>query len=396
MKALFLVLFFSLSLLFSFGQKDDLSFYVKNGAKNIKEMKCSDLGELWVTVPIPANVGDYDGFSVTIYLSTINYNLLCFFDKDKIKSKLVGKKSIDLFVLGPEGTAKTDFGDKTVYNDLCNTPRVKGIKNFEVVVTSYTQMIKEVQTITEWSEGQNAYITRQKPIWKEGEPVSKSKFTVIQTDMEEGVKDSKGNFIIKIPNLAQSEFQNFESNSSHVYSQITITDKSMGKNVKIKIVELNTQNLSFEQIIKDFEEWMNEKKVNPDIYYRGIISDNLKQNRRAKFNGVKDKTFSDFTIGSLTGKTITWYQSRQFVSDPGAQGSYLVPALYSKIYIFKNGEKAFLGFVYLEDIISSEGKKAAFGFKMKPEWFTVQFTDEEAINADKILVKVLESLKFLK
>lgn len=396
MKAHFLVLIFSLSFFLSFGQNDDLTFFVKNGAKNVKEMKCSDLGELWVSVPIPANVGTYDGFSVTIYLSSINYNLLCFFDKDKIKTKLVGKKTIDLFVLGPEGTVQTDFGDKTVYNDLCNTPRIKGIKNFEVIVTSYTQMIKEIQTVTEWDERQNAYITRKKPIWKEGEPVSKSKFTIIQTDLDEGIKDSKGNFIVKIPNLSQTKIQNSDKNSRFEKSQITLTDKSLGKDVKIRIVELNSQSMTFEQVIKDFEDWMNDKKVDADIYYRGIISDKLNENRRAKFNGVKDKSFTDFSVGSLTGKVITWYQSRQFITEPGQQGSTLVPALFSKVYMFKNGEKIFMASVFIEDELSSEGKNAAFGFKMKPEWFTVQFTDEEAVNADKILVKILESIKFLK
>jgi len=393
---LLLVSVFTVSM--THAQNDDLVFYSKDGAQNIKEMKCSDLGELWVKVPIPSNVSDYDNFTVFVYLSTIDYNLSCRFDKDQITERLVGKSTIDLFLLGPEGTKNTDFGDYTVYNDLCNTPRNEGITNFKVEVTTKAFKITGWETQTYWDEYKEAYITKDVANWDNGKEISKSEFTVIQTALSDGIQDSKRLFSVKIPNLSQSEFSNNEPGYAQYYnSQIRIKDKSISHPIVINIITVKSTQFSYEALISDFEKWIapGSSVVNTDFNFEGYINENLEPEWRTKFNDVKEKSLSDFSIGNLSGKSYTWYQKTRF--DEYGSSLKIHPGVYCKFYFFKNGDITYVASVYIEDELREDLYSASFGAPtpmVTKDMTPYKITLEDAQKAEDLMKQVLESLKF--
>jgi len=392
---LFLLFITVFTTLTSLAQNDDLAFFTKAGAKNIKEMKCSDLGELWVTVPIPANVSDYDNFTVYVYLSTIDYNLSCSFNKDKMNEMLVGKSSIDLFLLGPEGTKSTDFGDYTVYRDLCNTPRMSGITNFKVAVTTKGFKITGWETQSYWDEYKNAYITKDVASWDNGKEFSKSEFTIIQTSLSEGIQDFHGLFTVKIPNIDLSEFSNNEP--SGYYSHIKITDKSIGHPIKMQIIAIDSKNTPFETLIADFEKWIAPglDVVYPDFNFTGCVNEYLESQWRTKFNDVKEKALSDFTLGSIYGKSFTWYQKTRF--DEYGSSLSLNPGVYCKFYFFKNGDYTYIASVYVEDELREDLYSASFGSPtpmITKDMTPYKITPEDAQIAENLMKQLLESFKF--
>jgi hypothetical protein len=390
-------------------QKDDLTFFMKNGAKGIKETKCSDLGELWVTVPIPANIADYDNFTVFVYLSTIQSELSSQFNKDKIKNELVGKKTVDLFVLGPEGTKKTNFGDFTVFNDLCNTPRNKGLTNFDVDVYSKAFKIVRWEKVTKWDESQSAYITTDNAIWDEGIEVSKSKFTIIQTPLADGVKDTKSTFSFKIPNLAATTFNNYTPQyGDQFYSQATIIDKSVGQDIMLRVLAIKSDVFSLEQLTGDFTKWLESAATtfsklkggtavyNPNFKFTSAINEDMNTDWRAKFGGIKEKALSDFTIGAITGKQFTWYQDAHF--DEYGSSIKMHGGVYCKLYFFQHGQFTYIAFAALEDKKKDEYKSVSFQQPipiMKKDYFSYKITPENAAEANKLIIKVMETISFL-
>lgn len=226
MKTKLFLIFMVALITFANAQKDDLVFFMKDGASGIHEAKCDELGELWVRVPIPSNIDEYDGFTVFVYLSTIDYNLRSPFDKEQISKKLVGKEYIDLFLLGPEGTKKTAFGDETVFNDLCKNPLNYGVKNFEVNVYTKAFNIIRYEKETYWDDARSSYITKERPIWDKGESFSESKFTIIQKSLSGKVTDSEKSISLKIPNPDNSTFSNSKPYSNVQLSYAEIEDNS--------------------------------------------------------------------------------------------------------------------------------------------------------------------------
>lgn len=383
MKAKLFFLFMLGLMLFANAQKDDLVFFIKDGASGIHEAKCSDMGELWVKVPVPSDITDYDNFTVFIYLSTIDYNLKASFDKNRIAKELVGRDNIDLFVLGPKET-KTSFGDETVYNDLCNTPRNKGVDNFEVTVYTKGFKILRYETETKWDEGRNSYITRDIPIWDNGESYSESKFTIIQTSLSEGVTDTKGTISLKIPNLATSTFKNSEPGYGEPYlSQATIIDNSTAHPVKIRVLVNNGSTYPLNMLVEDFTNWANGKLINPKYYYPKIMYQYVEPTWRTKFNDVKDKVMTDFTIGNISGKQFTWYQKATAATDYANSGT-LRAGYYAKIYFFEHGGNTYIALASVEDELTEYPYKLAY-----------KLTPADAANADALIKQVLESIKFL-
>jgi hypothetical protein len=395
---LFLLFVTVFATLTSLAQNDDLVFFTKDGAKNIKEIKCSELGELWVTVPVPSNVSDFDNFTVYVYLSTIDYNLSCSFNKDKMNEMLVGKSSIDLFLLGPEGTNSTDFGDHTVYIDLCNTPRMRGITDFKVTVTTKGFKITGWETQTYWDEYKNAYITKDVASWDKGKEFSKSEFTIIQTSLSEGIQDYLGLFTVKIPNISQSSFSNYQPNASdYCNSEIKITDNSNGQPIKMKIVAIDSKKVPFETLIADFEKWIafSLEPIQPEFQYSIWVNEYLESGWITKFNDVKEKALSDFTIGSISGKSFTWYQKTRF--DEYGSSIKLNPGVYCKFYFFKNGDFTYLASVCIEDQLREDLYSSSFSAPtpmVSKDMTTYKITPEDAQKAEDLMKQVLESFKF--
>ena len=399
MKAKLFFLFMLALVTFANAQKDDLVFFMKDGASGIHEAKCADMGELWVKVPVPSDIADYDNFTVFVYLSTIDYNLRASFSKDQISKKLVGKDYIDLFLLGPQGTNKTDFGDETVYNDLCNTPRNKGISNFEVNVYTKAFKILRYESETYWDEARSSYITRDNPIWDEGENYSASKFTVIQTALSDGVNDTKSTISLKIPNLSASAFKNSEPGYGDQYlSHATIVDNSIGQEICMRVMAMNASTFSLEAICADFTKWIapGTAVYNPDFHFPQAIDDHMEPDWRAKFNDVKDKALSDFTIGSISGKQFTWYQPAHF--DEYGSSLKLHPGVYCRLFFFQHGTVTYIACAALEDNLKEEYRNVSYSAPtpfIKKDFFSYKITPEDAAKTDELIKQVMESINFL-
>lgn len=400
MKRFFLIIMWLVMVNMAGAQNNDVTFFMKGSESTITQAKCSEMGELWVRVPIPSNIAEYDNFTVFVYLSTIDYNLRAAFDKNAIEKNLAGQQSIDLFLLGPEGTPNTDFGDQTVYNDLCNTPRNEGVENFEITVNTKAFKILRYESVTYWDEYRNAYITRDNPIWDDGDHFSSTKFTIIQSSLNEGVQDTRKNISFKIPRISSSTFNNYEPGYGDQFdSQATIIDQSTGQDIKLKIMVLNTNSFTLEKLSEDFGKWLASGGIggsvyNPNFHFPQAINEHMNPGWRVKFNDIKEKALSDFAIGDVKGKQFTWYQGAHF--DEYGSSISLHPGVYCKLYFFQNGNKTYIVSASMQDQMKEEYESVSWSTAplMRKDFFKYKITEEHAAELENQAKQLIESIRF--
>jgi hypothetical protein len=94
-----------------FAQSSKFNVYIKDGKQNVNEVKEEDLGELWVSVPVPENVANYDLFIVSLCYGECGFNKTAeyTFNKEYITSKLNNKSQVDLLILNNGNPRSTYF-----------------------------------------------------------------------------------------------------------------------------------------------------------------------------------------------------------------------------------------------------------------------------------------------
>jgi hypothetical protein len=377
-------------------QATGFNVYVKNGTQNIKEIKAGDLGELWVTVPVPNDVGNYDRFIVLLCFGDCGFNKTAsyIYNKDFIQSTLSKKSTIDLLIINNSEPRKSTFADAgIVYNDLFVFPRNQGLERLKVLIKTQVQSILRWEKETIFDESTKKYIEQKKPIFSNVKEMGQTEFYTILPSLNEGVADINGIMNILLPNPGKSKFSDWTRNDDSYKSRVMIKDNSRDFEILIKIFAFEKPKFSIDKLLSDFMAFaksLNAGQLRWDLYTYEKLG------KRSDFNKEKKlETFSDFSLSKLSGKTMQWYSPPS--SEKKYDGFKPLPGAYSRFYFYEKVNYNYMAYVQILEVLSEEGKQTASKLpimKMKPEWFSFSINPDAVSHAEKVIEKLISNSEF--
>jgi hypothetical protein len=360
-------IFILLMIAFAIKGSAQCKFYTNSGATLITETKCGEFKDITVKIPVPANVSKYDAFSIKVFLSSLNDVQATYeFNKNKIQSKLIGKKEVSLLLISADGKSSDfSFADASITNaDLCDNPRKWSMDKITATVKATGWVILSYNTESHWDDSKGVWVSEQVPVWDDGELTSEGIFTINQIPLSNGVTDESNKLSIKLANPSNSSY--FTYNPSEVGNDyeggIKVNDKSLGEDLTIKILYFNESKHPLDFIKSDLLKLFTGKNK-PELKWEYM--DYFDYNNKLEYQpptttlkkNTTNKAATDFETVNIDSKDFFHFVYNQKKHPSAYYPNPSMPAMRVHIYLYYKAPYIVVVSSWIEDSLLDRGEE---------------------------------------